>query len=649
MIRKLLLALSAVIVALTVFAQMPAQMSYQAVVRNSNNQLLVNKQVGLRVSIVQSSDTNVTVFTEVHNPTTNANGLLTISIGSLNSLDAVNWSAGPYMLKTELDPDGGNNYTVKSMTQMLSVPYALFARTAGTVAGNGGNGWNLIGDHAVFNGYVGINNNEKKARLSVAEYNPADSTTTIHSHASGGVSIHGFVASESNMNWRNVGVSGMAYSKAGTTGRGVSGVAFGEGTEGIGIFGESRLTNALNSGVIGYALSRTGNNNVHNAGFFVARGDWDTNLGVGNGDHFGLIGRAEGKGAWGLGASLRSSGATNINRGVQGVGFGNTGPFNQGGVFFGSGTGNDAANTENLGVAGQAADNRLTNIGMRGTAFGNLSPQSKVIGVQAYAIGAGGQEAFGMDTWVNARHNRNYALKALASGEVSGDSINYAVHALAENAATNYGVYAVANGAGTEKVNYGIYAQAVGATDANYAGFFEGDVTVTGNLNVTGVISKGSGTFRIDHPLDPQNKYLVHSFVESPDMLNVYSGNVTTGADGYAVVKLPDYFEAANTDFRYQLTVIGTFAQAIVKEEVKGNQFLVQTSEPNVKVSWQVSGIRNDAFARKNRIRPEQHKPATERGNYLHPDAYGVEKRDENRRRTPAMDRAVVAPERMAD
>jgi hypothetical protein len=648
MIRKLSLTLLAVVVTITAFAQMPARMSYQAVVRNSSNQLLVNKQVGLKISIVQSADTNVSVFSEVHAPVTNANGLLTIAIGSINSLDVVNWGAGPYMLKTELDPDGGSNYTVTGMTQMLTVPYALYARTAGSAAG-GGNMWNVVGDHAVYFGHVGINNDDKRARLVVADYNTSDSTTTIYSHANGGFSMAGFTSAETPENWRNVGVMGMVHTRQGTAGRGVSGQISGDGTEGFAVFGESRLNTGPNHGVIGYGLSREGSTALQMGGFFVARGDWDTSVGVGRGDHFGIIGRAEGKGAWGLGASLRSEFATNINRGVQGVGRGNTGPFNQGGVFFGVGAGNDATNTENLGVAGQASDNRLLNVGVRGTAFGGLNPTSKVIGVQGYAIGVGGQEAYGMDTWVNARNYRNYGLKALASGEAGGDSINYAVHAFAENAATNYGVYAVANGSGTEKVNYGIYAQAAGATDANYAGFFEGDVTVTGNLNVTGVISKGSGTFRIDHPLDPQNKYLVHSFVESPDMLNVYSGNVTTGADGTALVKLPDYFEAANTDFRYQLTVIGTFAQAIVKEEVKGNQFLVQTSEPNVKVSWQVSGIRNDAFARKNRIRPEQPKPATERGSYLHPDVYGVEKRDDNRRKAPAAERAAIAPERISE
>ena len=148
------------------------------------------------------------------------------------------------------------------------------------------------------------------------------------------------------------------------------------------------------------------------------------------------------------------------------------------------------------------------------------------------------------------------------------------------------------------------------------AGYFVGDVTVTGNL------SKGSGSFTIDHPQNPENKTLSHSFVESPDMMNVYNGNVTTDDEGYATVTLPDYFEALNIDYRYQLTVIGTFAQAIIAEEIEDNQFVIQTDEPNVKVSWQVTGIRNDPYAQENRIEVEAEKPEHEQGLYLHPEAY---------------------------
>lgn len=149
-----------------------------------------------------------------------------------------------------------------------------------------------------------------------------------------------------------------------------------------------------------------------------------------------------------------------------------------------------------------------------------------------------------------------------------------------------------------------------------YAGRF------AGNVSVTGTLSKGAGSFKIDHPLDPENKYLYHSFVESPDMMNIYNGNIVTNENGEAIVTMPDYFEALNTDFRYQLTVIGTFAQAIVGEEIKGNRFVIKTNQPNVKVSWQVTGVRQDAFAKKNRIKVEVEKDESERGFYLHPEAF---------------------------
>jgi len=144
----------------------------------------------------------------------------------------------------------------------------------------------------------------------------------------------------------------------------------------------------------------------------------------------------------------------------------------------------------------------------------------------------------------------------------------------------------------------------------------------TGDVAVSGMLSKGGGSFKIDHPLDPENKYLLHSFVESPDMMNIYNGNVTTNENGEAVVTLPDYFEALNTEFRYQLTVIGQFAQAIIAEKISGNRFAIRTSAPNVEVSWQVTGVRQDAFAKKNRIKVEVEKTPSERGLYLHPDAF---------------------------
>lgn len=144
-----------------------------------------------------------------------------------------------------------------------------------------------------------------------------------------------------------------------------------------------------------------------------------------------------------------------------------------------------------------------------------------------------------------------------------------------------------------------------------------------GDLSVQGKISKGGGAFKIDHPLAPDKKYLSHSFVESPDMMNVYNGNVTTDANGDATVMLPPYFAALNRDCRYQLTVLGQFAQAIVASKTKDNRFTIKTDKPNVEVSWQVTGIRQDAWANAHRIQVEEDKPAKELGSYLHPEVFG--------------------------
>ncbi|MEQ8561352.1 MAG: hypothetical protein RID18_07570, partial [Cytophagales bacterium] len=164
--------------------------------------------------------------------------------------------------------------------------------------------------------------------------------------------------------------------------------------------------------------------------------------------------------------------------------------------------------------------------------------------------------------------------------------------------------------------------------DANEFGVSATDVMTigsTGNVNVIGFLSKGGGSFKIDHPQDPANKYLYHSFVESPDMMNVYNGNITTDANGEAVIQLPDYFGTLNKDFRYQLTPIGQFAQLIVLQEVdpSTNSFTIKSDQANVKVSWQVTGIRKDPWAEANRIQDVVEKKPAEKGYYLHPALYG--------------------------
>jgi hypothetical protein len=205
---------------------------------------------------------------------------------------------------------------------------------------------------------------------------------------------------------------------------------------------------------------------------------------------------------------------------------------------------------------------------------------------------------------------------------VAGDS--YSDAGMRGSSSIGYGVY------GHSYRGYGVY----GHSDRGLAAYLDGNVRITGRLQ------KGGGSFKIDHLLDPANKYLSHSFVESPDMKNVYDGLVVLDNKGEAVIELPDWFGALNKDFRYQLTAIGAPGPSLhIAEEIsdadttanysgnsssnKNSRFKVAGGTSGMKVSWQVTGIRKDPYAKAHRIQVEEDKPANERGYYIYPDLYG--------------------------
>jgi len=131
--RKLTVLLVLCFAAVALQAQVPEKMSYQAVIRNSSDELVKNTKIGMRISILQGSVTGTEVYSETQTPTTNANGLVSIEFGGGTGFDAIDWSSGVYFLKTETDISGGTNYTITGTSQLLSVPYALYAKTAGNV------------------------------------------------------------------------------------------------------------------------------------------------------------------------------------------------------------------------------------------------------------------------------------------------------------------------------------------------------------------------------------------------------------------------------------------------------------------------------------------------------------------------------------
>ena len=239
------------------------------------------------------------------------------------------------------------------------------------------------------------------------------------------------------------------------------------------------------------------------------------------------------------------------------------------------------------------ANNRFTAITPSNTGTGvfGQSPNSLGSALNAYGVrGLGTVGVQGNGEYMGVQGTSlNYAVFGFTAPDTGGFGVygrggtgvkgrSYAGNAVLGDTDTGVGVKGEAYGNGgavkaifgeaTGSNNNGVVGQAdVGASAygvwgisaAGYAGVFSGKALVTGNL------AKGGGSFKIDHPLDPENKYLYHSFIESPDMMNVYNGNVRTNGAGRATVQMPDYFEDLNRDFRYQLTVLGgDFAQAVI-------------------------------------------------------------------------------------
>jgi hypothetical protein len=243
-----------------------------------------------------------------------------------------------------------------------------------------------------------------------------------------------------------------------------------------------------------------------------------------------------------------------------------------------------------------------------------------VYGVRGIASGQGAVAGvYGETGAANARSVYGNNTSSLYGVGVYGETSSPAGDGVYGYGPGGYGVHGESNnGSGVfgQSINgYGVY----GFSQNFQAGHFDGSVEVTGNL------SKGGGSFKIDHPLDPANRYLYHSFVESPDMMDIYNGNVTLDGSGEAWVEMPAWFEALNRDFRYQLTAVGAPGPNLyVSEKVKGNRFKIAGGTAGMEVSWMVTGVRHDPYAEKHRIPVEEDKPADEKGKYLHPTERGM-------------------------
>lgn len=417
-------------------------------------------------------------------------------------------------------------------------------------------------------------------------------------------------------NISNVGDSTAIRAEANGSGATYGGYFLSEGSTGI--------------GVVAISTATTGNTR---AGYFQANSDGAASYGI----------LATSQGTYGVGGqSTRDTGSaygghfvaqSTLGIGVLGRASAATGTTT-GGYF-------EAYSTSGRGVLGNATANTGTTYGglftVSSTAgravFGSASAASgSTYGGYFQTASTSGTAISGMATATSGSSFGGYFSSNSPNG--TGVSIDSAgIFGIASEATkptgTTYGgyflaasttgraVYGAATATGATDTPYGIRGQASTAS-SGYA------VYAVGDLGASGV-----KPFRIDHPLDPANKYLLHYSAESPFPQNFYNGTVTTDGKGRAWVELPDYFASVNTNFKYHLTVVDdteseTFVQVKIGKKIANNRFLIMSNIPNVEVSWEVKADRNDERIKINRPTDVKDKQGTEKGKYQHPEYYNL-------------------------
>ena len=455
----------------------------------------------------------------------------------------------------------------------------------------------------------------------------------LHTSKSGDTA--GVIGETNSTSMSAMGVRGIVNSTSpGTLSAGVRGVNFGTNTNGFGVYG-SHLGAGL--GVNGTSVKGTGVRGIHSD----ATGAVPGVLGETNSTESYAVGvqgvvTSTSPGGYSAGVRGINNGTSGSGIGVYGShagsGYGVYGQAPSGYAVIGattSGTGVYGQTSTGTGVYGISSSGKgvygysSSNYGVHGYApsgtgvYGQASTGNGVSGSSSSGTGVVGSANTGKGVVGSSSGSFGVQGSSTSSVGVAGYSTNgYGLQGISDSTAIagfSTNGYALQ---GVSDNNYALYAETKKA--GSYAGIFKGNVYIYGTLG------KSAGSFKIDHPLHPDTEYLSHSFVESPDMMNVYNGNTSLDKKGEATITLPAYFQSLNRDFRYQLTPIGAPAMLYVAKEISGNQFKIAGGKVGMKVSWQVTGIRNDAYAREHRIQVEENKTGDDRGKYLYPAGFGA-------------------------
>ncbi len=578
---------------LSIHAQAPEQFNYQTVIRNSSGQPITTGLVSVRFTIHDSSSTGANLFQEVQTASPNQFGLITLAIGSVADLSAVNWGGHPKYLQVEVDPAGGTNYTDMGASQLLSVPYALFAANSQGATGPAGAAGATGATGAA--GATGATGNTGPAGLNGATGNDGAAGATGATGPTGAAGLTGPTG---------VGVTGPTGATGLNGNTGLTGAA--------GLTGVTGATGATGSG--GGTLNDAYNFGGAGAGRFITANAGAVRIITANTDSAALTVLHTGLG---VAVNASNTSSTSAYSTIQATTVSSN--TNVAAVL-----GNSSSGA--YGVAGQVGSTGNAKAGVYGnnlrTGGGDGVYGQGVQGVVGENNNIGAAAVFGLNNAAASGSTANRAPGVVGQGFVGvvGQSVTDG----------GYGIVGINTySSNPNNDNAGLYGQ----------GYYTGIAGITNNSSGYGVISgtnlgalgnlvcNGSKLFQIDHPLDPENKFLNHYCPESNEVLNLYRGNIIMDEQGTAKVTLPDYFSAINIDYSYILTPVGAAAPNLhISKEIEGNAFSIAGGLPGLKVSWQVTAVRNDAYMKLHADlrNAEPEKEDWQKGKYILPAAYNA-------------------------
>ena len=612
------------------WAQAPQLLNYQAIVRNAQGQPITSGVVNVRFTIHNGSQTGGIVFQETQLDTPNQFGLITAEIGRSGTLSGVNWTNGPKYLEVDVDVTGGTNFADMGTTQLLSVPYALFAgnSAAGPTGVTGSPGSPGITGPTGPAGATGVGVQGQPGPSGANGITGPTGLTGSGGGATGpqgatgangatgitgptgltGASITGPTGAAGAPGTPGVtGPTGLAGAPGtpgitGPTGIGVAGPTGAVGPTGTGGGGGGTLNDAYNYGGAGAGRIITANSGaVEIDGATAGTASLTTTQSASS-----VAINAVGSNTSSAYSTIQGTSASSVTTVAAILGSSSSGAWGVAGQVLSTGTATAAVYGSNLRTSGGEG---VYGIGVQGTVGENNDN----------ATGA----VFGLN---DAATSGNIANNTPAAG-VIGEGF---VGVLGESGTDGgYGVYGfdVVNDQANDNAGVfgsGVYEGVAGSTTQSTGyGIISGtNLGALGNLTVA-----GNKSFKIDHPLDPANKFLLHFCAESNEVLNFYRGNVVLDANGNATVTLPDYFSAININYSYILTPVGAAAPDLhIAKEIEGNVFSIAGGQAGLKVSWQVTAVRNDAYMQ-NHPEARETEPAKEgaqKGKYLHPEFYGL-------------------------